>query len=209
MDGTNGAAEIVSSRHGITFVKTESEEELIEKLQKQSLDYEKEKESVIAECNLINLKLSKKYDDDLNLTEDENRLFAKRQEYFERQFALGMVNVRKKLLAVKKQADDLEMRVDEIDNGVSGSVAHAIGKKMHTLAQSTQVFAVTHLSPVAVWANTHYLVEKKDQDNKTTTYIKALNEKERIHELAMISQGNCDATSIEAAKTLYDSVHKQ
>lgn len=98
---------------------------------------------------------------------------------------------------------------DEIDNGVSGSVANAIGKKMHTLAQNTQVFAVTHLSPVAVWADTHYLVEKKDQDNKTTTYIKALNTDERIHELAMISQGNCDTTSIQAAQTLYDSVHKQ
>lgn len=98
---------------------------------------------------------------------------------------------------------------DEIDNGVSGSVANAIGMKMHHLAKDTQVFSVTHLSPVAVWANTHYLVKKQDFENRTTTKIEALDKDGVIHELAMISQGNCDETSLNAAKTLYESIHKQ
>lgn len=91
---------------------------------------------------------------------------------------------------------------DEIDNGVSGSVAYAIGKKMHTIGKNTQVFAVTHLSPVAVWADQHYLV-KKLQDTQTKTIIKPLEEDDIITELAMISQGNSDSHALMAAKDLY------
>lgn len=63
---------------------------------------------------------------------------------------------------------------DEIDNGVSGSVAYAIGKKMNTIGKAAQVFAVTHLAPVAVWANQHYLVVKTQDSEHTSTSISLL-----------------------------------
>lgn len=87
--------------------------ELMEKLDY----YEKEKETVIRDFNIIGLKLSKKYDENHNLTEDENKLLSGRQRYFQKNFSLGMNSVKNKILAVKKQADDLEYRIDEIDNG--------------------------------------------------------------------------------------------
>ena len=79
--------------------------------------YGKEKEEITQDFNLIGLKLSGKYENNPHLTEEENRLFAERQRYFQKQFSLGMHTVKAKILAVKKQADDLEYRIDEIDNG--------------------------------------------------------------------------------------------
>lgn len=87
--------------------------ELIEKVDY----YEEQKASVIKDFNLISLKLSKKYEANPNLTEAENTLLRDRQRFFQKNFSLGMSSVKTKLLAVKKQADALEYRIDEIDEG--------------------------------------------------------------------------------------------
>lgn len=79
--------------------------------------YEEQKASVIKDFNLISLKLSKKYEANPNLTEAENILLRDRQRFFQKNFSLGMNSVKTKLLAVKKQADALEYRIDEIDEG--------------------------------------------------------------------------------------------
>lgn len=94
---------------------------------------------------------------------------------------------------------------DEIDTGVSGKVALAIGKKMKKIAQNTQVFCVTHLSPVAACATRQYLVEKNVEDHKTVTSITCLNEEERIRQLALISSNSTSDAAIHAAKELLDS----
>lgn len=88
-------------------------EELMEKLDY----YEKEKEEVISDFNVIGLKLGKKYEKSDMLTEEENTLLSERQRYFASRFSLGMNSVKSKILAVKHQADELEYRIDEIDNG--------------------------------------------------------------------------------------------
>lgn len=88
-------------------------EELLEKLDY----YEKEKDDVIRDFNVIGLKLSKKYENSDTLTAEENALLSERQRYFASRFSLGMNSVKSKLLAVKHQADELEYRIDEIDNG--------------------------------------------------------------------------------------------
>jgi len=88
-------------------------EELMEKLDY----YEKEKEEVIRDFNVIGLKLGKKYENSDTLTAEENTMLAERQRYFASRFSLGMNSVKTKLLAVKHQADVLEYRIDEIDNG--------------------------------------------------------------------------------------------
>lgn len=87
--------------------------ELMEKLDY----YEQEMETVIREFNLISLKLSKKYENNPRLTDEENALLSGRQRYFQQKFSLGMNSVKSKILAVKKQADALEYRIDEIDSG--------------------------------------------------------------------------------------------
>lgn len=79
--------------------------------------YEEQKASVIKNFNLIGLKLSKKYEANSNLTEAENSLLCDRQHFFQKNFSLGMNSVKTKILAVKKQADALEYRIDEIDEG--------------------------------------------------------------------------------------------
>ncbi|WP_337804239.1 hypothetical protein [Phascolarctobacterium succinatutens] len=79
--------------------------------------YEEQKASVIKDFNLIGLKLSKKYEANSNLTEAENTLLCDRQRFFQKNFSLGMNSVKTKILAVKKQADALEYRIDEIDEG--------------------------------------------------------------------------------------------
>lgn len=79
--------------------------------------YEEQKVSVIKDFNLISLKLSKKYEANSNLTEAENSLLCDRQHFFQKNFSLGMNSVKTKILAVKKQADALEYRIDEIDEG--------------------------------------------------------------------------------------------
>lgn len=79
--------------------------------------YEEQKASVIKDFNLISLKLSKKYEANSNLTEAENTLLCDRQHFFQKNFSLGMNSVKTKILAVKKQADTLEYRIDEIDEG--------------------------------------------------------------------------------------------
>lgn len=87
--------------------------ELLEKMNY----YEEQKASVINDFNLISLKLSKKYEDNPNLTEAENILLRDRQRFFQKNFSLGMSSIKTKILAVKKQADALEYRIDEIDEG--------------------------------------------------------------------------------------------
>lgn len=79
--------------------------------------YEEQKASVIKDFNLIGLKISKKYEANSNLTEAENILLRDRQRFFQKNFSLGMNSVKTKILAVKKQADALEYRIDEIDEG--------------------------------------------------------------------------------------------
>lgn len=94
---------------------------------------------------------------------------------------------------------------DEIDTGVSGNVAYAIGKKMRQLANDAQVFSITHLAPVAAWGNYHYFVEKEVINERTLSRIRQLDENQRILELAAISSNSNSEQAINAAKELYQS----
>jgi DNA repair protein RecN (Recombination protein N) len=92
---------------------------------------------------------------------------------------------------------------DEIDSGVSGRVATAIGQKMARLSKTAQVFSVTHLGQVAACSHSHYYVSKKQTSNLTHTHIQELDENGRINELSMISSGTLNPQSIKAAEELY------
>ncbi|CAK1223104.1 DNA repair protein RecN [Fructobacillus evanidus] len=79
---------------------------------------------------------------------------------------------------------------DEIDTGVSGRVGSAIAKKMRTIAEKTQVMAITHLPQVAAAATHHFLIEKFNQNDRTVTQVKDLPENQRDEAIAMMLSGN-------------------
>lgn len=77
---------------------------------------------------------------------------------------------------------------DEIDTGVGGEVAHAIGLKLRDLSKFAQVIAVTHSHQVAALGEHHYLVDKSASGSSVTTKVKMLEASERVLEVArMIS----------------------
>ncbi|MCH3961071.1 MAG: DNA repair protein RecN [Solobacterium sp.] len=97
---------------------------------------------------------------------------------------------------------------DEIDTGVSGPVASAIGKKMRSLAKTCQVFSVTHLAQVAAAGKYHYSVSKSVSDGRTSTSVSLLDQTQRMQELALIASGSVTEASVKAAEELYQRNQK-
>ncbi|MGM9940553.1 MAG: DNA repair protein RecN [Bulleidia sp.] len=111
-----------------------------------------------------------------------------------------------KVIFTKLQGIDTVI-FDEIDTGVSGPVATAIGKKMKSLSETCQVFAVTHLAQVAACADHHYFVSKADDANATRTSVRQLDYDGILHQLALIASGVISDASLSAAKELYERNH--
>ena len=78
---------------------------------------------------------------------------------------------------------------DEVDTGVGGAVADAIGKRLNLLSQLNQVLAVTHHPQVAARSKNHFKVNKSNESIYTTTNIKSLNKTERLEEIARMLSG--------------------
>ena len=93
---------------------------------------------------------------------------------------------------------------DEIDTGVSGSVADKMGQMICSMGQDMQVFAITHLPQVAAKGNAHYIVEKEyDESGKATTSIRRLTGQDRVLEIArMLSGSSVTKAAVENAKAL-------
>lgn len=92
---------------------------------------------------------------------------------------------------------------DEIDTGIGGRAAEAVGKKLKSLAQVDQVICVTHLPQIASFADQHYLIEKKESGGKTRTFIRSLSHEERTEEIArMLSGAKLTDTSLKHAEQM-------
>ena len=96
---------------------------------------------------------------------------------------------------------------DEIDTGVSGKVALAMGAKMKALSNKYQVLCITHLASVAVMANTHYLVSKKSTSNETITSVQELDHDQTIQELAIMTSGQASVKAKESMQDLWVKIH--
>lgn len=79
---------------------------------------------------------------------------------------------------------------DEIDSGVSGDVADKIGLLLKQMGIQSQLIVISHLPQVASKAGSHLVVEKRDVEALTKTFVRVLNEKERIHEVARLMSGS-------------------
>jgi DNA repair protein RecN (Recombination protein N) len=81
------------------------------------------------------------------------------------------------------------MVFDEIDTGIGGRAAEAVGKKLKSLARSNQVLCVTHLPQIATFADHHYVIEKKERNGRTRTTIRPVIGEERTEEVARMLSG--------------------
>ena len=78
---------------------------------------------------------------------------------------------------------------DEIDSGIGGRAAEAVGRKLKALAQSSQVLCITHLPQIASFADEHYFIEKKESGGRTHTRVRRLDAAERVQEIARMLSG--------------------
>lgn len=114
------------------------------------------------------------------------------------------------MLALKvnliNSASDITMIFDEVDAGVGGATAQAVGSRLKTLAKNVQVLIVTHSPQVASCGNHHFKVEKKTKNNITTTYVNELSSAERKEEIARMLAGEVITDEARAAaKVLINS----
>ena len=100
----------------------------------------------------------------------------------------------------KKNPTPRTLVFDEIDIGIGGRAAEAVGQKLKTLARGQQVLCVTHLPQIAAFAGQHLAVEKREEHGRTKTQIRVLDDRARTHEVArMLSGARVTDTSLQHA----------
>lgn len=107
--------------------------------------------------------------------------------------------------AAKKRASNGQRTLvfDEIDIGIGGRAAEAVGKKLKALAQIHQVLCVTHLPQIATFADHHYVIEKHVSGQRTKTTVRAITGEERTEEIArMLSGAKLTETSRKHAEQM-------
>lgn len=95
---------------------------------------------------------------------------------------------------------------DEIDIGIGGRAAEAVGRKLKALARVQQVLCITHLPQIAAFADQHFLIEKKEHSGRTRTSVRQLAGEERKQEIArMLSGAKLTETSLQHAAQMLKS----
>ncbi len=111
------------------------------------------------------------------------------------------------MLALKMilaKSDRLPLLIfDEIDVGVSGRIAQAVGQSLKKLSQFHQVIAITHLPQIAGLADVHFVVEKLENKKRAITRMRKLNLEERVEEVAKLMSGEeITESGLESAREL-------
>ncbi|MGP8272042.1 MAG: DNA repair protein RecN [Terracidiphilus sp.] len=100
----------------------------------------------------------------------------------------------------KKNPTPRTLVFDEIDIGIGGRAAEAVGQKLKSLSRGQQVLCVTHLPQIAAFADQHLVVEKRESEGRTKTQIRTLDDAARTHEVArMLSGAKVTETSLQHA----------
>ncbi len=109
------------------------------------------------------------------------------------------------LKAAMKAEGDVDIFIfDEIDTGIGGTVANAVGEELLELSRSSQVIAITHLPQIAVRASSHFLVYKEESGGRTISHIREISGEERIEETARLLSGDQSGIAIEHARKLLE-----
>ncbi|MEI6127879.1 MAG: hypothetical protein WCQ99_15135 [Pseudomonadota bacterium] len=108
----------------------------------------------------------------------------------------------KKIIAAHYQVPTLLF--DEVDAGIGGAVAEAVGRKLKEIAESHQVLCITHLPQIACFARHHYNVKKSVSGGRTLTGVELLNDRGRLEEIARMLGGKhiSDKTRAHAREML-------
>ncbi|RMH43532.1 MAG: hypothetical protein D6688_08945 [Alphaproteobacteria bacterium] len=93
-------------------------------------------------------------------------------------------------VCLRRGAEDVTMIFDEIDRGVGGATADAVGRRLRALSEGGQVIVVTHSPQVAARAERHFRVEKRVEGERTLSHVAALGAAERIDEIARMLSGD-------------------
>ncbi len=100
----------------------------------------------------------------------------------------------------------LTMIFDEVDAGIGGKVARSVGDHLYELSKSKQVFCITHLASIAVFANNHFQVRKETSNDRTVTKIRPIEGVARVREIARMLAGDKeDSTSFDHALRLLNA----
>lgn len=92
---------------------------------------------------------------------------------------------------------------DEVDTGISGSASQKVGQKLKNASADCQVLCITHQAQIAAFADSHYLIQKQFEEDKTYTTVTPLDLSGRVAELARIISGDSkDETAVTFAKQL-------
>lgn len=98
---------------------------------------------------------------------------------------------------------------DEIDSGISGRTAQVVGEKIHKISKERQVISISHLPQIAAMADCQYSIYKEIKKGRVTTFIKKLDEEERVLELAKLLGGvDLTETTINHAKEMLQMTKK-
>ena len=94
---------------------------------------------------------------------------------------------------------------DEIDTGIGGEVAVAVGSHLKKLAASRQIFCITHLASIAVYADNQIKIEKGIEEGKTSSHVREVCGEERAAEIARMLSGDSDSEqSLEHARSMLE-----
>lgn len=97
---------------------------------------------------------------------------------------------------------------DEIDTGIGGEVAVAVGSHLKKLAQNRQIFCITHLASIAVYADNQIKIEKSVSGGITSSNVFVLDEEKRVVEIARMLSGDSEnAQSLEHARAMLKKYH--
>lgn len=107
------------------------------------------------------------------------------------------------LRVVLATSDDHTFIFDEIDTGISGATASAVGQRLNRLAQTSQTLVITHSAQVAGYADKHFKISKSSDGDSTTTNVTEISGDARINEIARIISGSeITPESLATARTL-------
>ena len=103
----------------------------------------------------------------------------------------------------KSAAAQRTLVFDEIDTGIGGRAAEAVGKKLKALSKGNQVLCVTHLPQIATFADHHFVIEKREAGGRATTTVRQISGEERTEEVArMLSGAKLTETSRKHAEQM-------
>ena len=110
------------------------------------------------------------------------------------------------MLAIKAiiaKTDNIQNLIfDEIDTGISGKAANSVAKMLNKISKNHQILCISHLPAIAASADYNYYISKNVVNDRTTSSIKKLEEREVLYEIARISSGNINDVTLKYAEEL-------